>query len=70
MRNLLRIKVFELVFYDKKAEQNLAKLPNKLKARMLRLFDLLQMHGNEIDREHSKAFKDGLYELRLNPQKA
>ena len=50
-------------FYED-VENDVLNLPNKLQAKMLRLFDLVEEHGTNLSEPHTKALQDGLFELR------
>ncbi len=45
-------------------ESNVLELPDKLQAKMLRLFDLVEEHGAQLGEPHTKALSNGLFELR------
>ncbi|MBK2124929.1 type II toxin-antitoxin system RelE/ParE family toxin [Fangia hongkongensis] len=52
------------VEFYKGVESDILNLPNKLQAKMLRLFDLVEIHGTNLREPHTKALQDGLFELR------
>ena len=61
--------IFEVIFYDKPngekpAKDFLENLEQKMKAKMLRLIDLLEKNGNELRRPYSAHLDDGIFELR------
>ena len=45
-------------------ESAVLELPDKLQAKMLRLFDLVEEHGAHLGEPHTKALSYGLFELR------
>ncbi len=45
-------------------ERNVLELPDKLQAKMLRLFDLVEEHRAQLGEPHTKALSNGLFELR------
>ncbi|MDA0910066.1 MAG: type II toxin-antitoxin system RelE/ParE family toxin [Proteobacteria bacterium] len=45
-------------------ENDVLKLPDKLQAKILRMFELIETHGTDIGEPHTKAFGHGLFELR------
>ena len=60
---------FEVKFYDKPdgekpAKEFLENLEHKIRAKMLRLIDLLEKNGNELRRPYSAHLDDGIFELR------
>lgn len=64
------MKNFEIIIYSKEnGEQPIDKfltgLNAKMRARVLRSITLLRDNGNELREPHTKALKDGLFELRV-----
>ena len=62
---------FEVKFYDKAdgtkpAKAFIADLPPKMKAKMLRLVDMLETNGSELQEPYSKHLDDGIFELRAH----
>lgn len=60
---------FEIIFYDKPGGEEPAKefilsLDNKMKARMLKLINLLGECGNKLRKPYSEHIEDGIFELR------
>lgn len=60
---------FEIVFYDKPNGEEPAKefifsLDDKMKARMLRMVNLLGECGNRLRKPYSEHLVDGIFELR------
>ena len=60
---------FEIVFYDKPNGEEPAKefifsLDDKMKARMLRMVNLLGECGNRLRKPYSEHLEDGIFELR------
>ena len=45
-------------------ENDMLNLPDKLQAKILRMFDLVEVHGGDLGEPHTKAFGQGLFELR------
>jgi len=56
---------FEIIYFNSVVEKNILKLPYDLLARYLRLTDLMIEFGPNLGMPHTKAMKDGLFELRL-----
>ena len=60
---------FKAIFYDKPngdepAKEFIKKLEPKMRAKMLRLVDMLEKNGNELRRPYSAHLDDGIFELR------
>ncbi|MDX5329020.1 MAG: type II toxin-antitoxin system RelE/ParE family toxin [Marinobacter sp.] len=54
---------WEIEFYGK-VEEELAKLPPKIQARMIRLMELMEKHGANLGEPHTKPLGDELFEIR------
>ena len=54
---------WQVEFYSG-VEEDVLNLPAKLQAKMLRLFDLVEIHGANLGEPHTKPLNDGLFELR------
>ena len=60
---------FDIVFYDtpdgkEPAREFIVKLEIKMRAKMLRLINMLAVNGNELRRPYSAHLNDGIFELR------
>lgn len=60
--------MWEILFYNDKAEADLASLEPKLQSRMIKLIDKLKMLGNGIEKKFSKCIDKDLYELRAKAE--
>ena len=61
--------VFHIDFYDKKdktrpAEDFIAALPPKMKAKVIRIVNMLRVNGSELREPYSKHLDDGIFEIR------
>lgn len=56
-------KLWSVEFYPGVAKQLLL-LPASVQARLIRLFELVQVHGSNLGAPHSKALGSGLFEIR------
>ena len=61
---------FEIVFYDKAdgtkpAKEFILGLEPKIKAKMLRIIDILGINGEKLREPYSKLLNDGIFELRV-----
>ena len=54
---------WEVEFYGK-VDQDIAAMPPKIQARMIHLMELMEKHGANLGEPHTKALKDGLFEIR------
>jgi len=54
---------WEIELYGK-VDEDLAKMPPKIQARMLRLMDLMEEHGANLGEPHTKPLGDELFEIR------
>lgn len=55
--------MWKITFFDG-VEEDILHLPAGIQARMLRLFDLMEKYGPHLGPPHTKALKDGLFEIR------
>lgn len=56
---------WEINYYSDAVQEELMELPAGLQARYLRLADRMELHGPNLGMPHTKAIRDGLFELRL-----
>ena len=56
---------WSIEYYNSDVEKSVLDLPDGLLARYLRLADLLLEFGPNLGMPHTKAIKDGLFELRI-----
>ena len=56
---------WSIEYYNSVVEESVLDLPDGLLARYLRLADLLLEFGPNLGMPHTKAIKDGLFELRI-----
>ncbi len=59
---------WEIEFYGK-VEEELAKLPPKIQARMIRLMELMEKHGANLGEPHTKPLGDELSKFAQKPRK-
>ena|SRR3990167_285519 len=52
-------------YYNEDVEQAILRLPDTLLARYMRLTEVMQSCGPNLGMPHTRAMKDGLFELRL-----
>jgi phage-related protein len=56
---------WKVSYYDDSVMHQILKLPKTLLARYLRTVNLIEVFGANLGEPHSKAFGNGLFELRL-----
>ncbi len=56
---------WEIIYYNEAVQQNIASMPSGMQARYLRLADRMCIYGANLGMPHTKAMKDGLFELRI-----
>jgi len=56
---------YEIHYYSEAVQLDIAALPATLKARYFQLTDRMEIHGPNLGEPHTKAFGEGLFELRL-----
>jgi len=59
---------WEINFYSEDVENDIISLPPKLQAKMLRLFELVELHGAQLGKPHTDSLGKGLFELRAKAQ--
>lgn len=59
---------WKISYYNDSVMRKILELPRTLLAKYLRTVDLIEMFGANLGEPHSKAFGDGLFELRLKGQ--
>ena len=55
-------------FYDENVENETLALPPKILAKMLHIFELIEMAGAKLGEPYTKPLKDGLFEVRAKAQ--
>ncbi|CAK0780867.1 Type II toxin-antitoxin system RelE/ParE family toxin [Gammaproteobacteria bacterium] len=56
---------YTISYYSGAVEEGILSLPKTLRARYFKLTDRMEVHGPNLGDPHTKAFGDGLFELRL-----
>lgn len=54
---------------DENIDEQLASLPPKIQAKMLKIIDLLVIGGNEVKEPHTKSLGNSLFEIRAKGEK-
>ncbi|KAA1176072.1 type II toxin-antitoxin system RelE/ParE family toxin [Marinobacter salinexigens] len=55
--------VWEIEFY-RKVDEDLARMPPKIQARLVRLMELMEKHGANLGEPHTKSLGNDLFEIR------
>jgi len=55
-------------FFDKSVEKETLELPPKILAKMLHIFELIEMSGAQLGEPYTKPLNDGLFEVRAKAQ--
>ncbi|MFH1611478.1 MAG: type II toxin-antitoxin system RelE/ParE family toxin [Patescibacteria group bacterium] len=55
----------QIFFYNKEVERFIEKLEKQTIGKVLRLLDLLEKFGNDLNMPYSKCIGGGLFELRV-----
>ena len=56
---------FTIIYYSDAVQADILALPEGLCGRYIALTDRMEMFGANLGEPHTKAFGDGLFELRL-----
>ena len=56
---------WNICYYSEALQKELLELPAGIQARYLHLTERMEIHGPNLGMPHSKAVKDGLFELRM-----
>ena len=56
---------YTISYYSEDVEASILALPTTLRARYFKLTDRMEIYGPNLGEPHTKAFGDGLFELRM-----
>ena len=56
---------WEILYYDETLQEEILNFPAGIQARYIHLTDRMCIYGANLGMPHTKAMKDGLFELRL-----
>ena len=59
--------VWKISFFDG-VKEDIVALPVKLRARMIRLLDMIEVHGANLGSPHTEPMGNGLFEIRAKAQ--
>ncbi|MDO9057118.1 MAG: type II toxin-antitoxin system RelE/ParE family toxin [Sulfuricurvum sp.] len=55
---------WEIEFFNESVEADTLSFPAKILAKMLHIFEMIQVHGPNLGKPYTDAFGDGLFEVR------
>ena len=56
---------WEIIYYNEVIQDQIASMPAGIQARYLRLTERMRIYGANLGMPHTRAMKDGLFELRM-----
>ena len=56
---------WEIVYYNEAIQNQISSMPAGIQARYLRLTERMSIYGANLGMPHTRAMKDGLFELRM-----
>ncbi len=56
---------WEIIYYSEELQEEILNFPADIQARYIHLTDRMSIYGANLGMPHTKAMKDGLFELRL-----
>ena len=54
-----------VIYYSEALQEEILKMPAGIQARYIHLTDRMRIHGANLGMPHTRAMKDGLFELRM-----
>jgi phage-related protein len=59
---------WQILFYDNNVEQVTLEFPDKILAKLLHIFEMVEIHGPNLGKPYTDSFGDGLFEIRAKGQ--
>lgn len=59
---------WQILFYSDKVEQETLQFPDKILAKLLHIFEMIEDHGPNLGKPYTDSFGDGLFEVRAKGQ--
>ena len=56
---------YRIIYFNETVQQDLEAWPMRLRVRYQHLTDRMKVHGGNLGEPHTKAFEDGLIEMRI-----
>ena len=60
--------IWKIEFYNESVEEAILSMPPKIQARMIKLLELIEIHGANLGSPHTESMGDGLFEIRAKAQ--
>ena len=60
--------IWKVDFYNESVEADILNMPPKIQARMIKLLELIEIHGANLGSAHTESMGDGLFEIRAKAQ--
>jgi len=61
---------WEIIYYSKSLQNEIYSMPAGIQARYLRLTERMCIYGANLGMPHTRAMKDGLFELRIKSKES
>jgi phage-related protein len=59
---------WQILFYSDKVEQETLEFPDKILAKLLHIFEMIEVHGANLGKPYTDSLGDGLFEVRAKGQ--
>lgn len=59
---------WQILFYSDKVEEETLEFPDKILAKLLYIFEMIEDHGPNLGKPYTDTFGDGLFEVRAKSQ--
>lgn len=59
---------WQILFYSDKVEEGTLAFPDKILAKLLHIFEMIEDHGPNLGKPYTDSFGDGLFEVRAKDQ--
>ena len=59
---------WQILFFSDKVEEETLEFPDKVLAKLLHIFEMIEEHGPNLGKPYTDSFGDGLFEVRAKGQ--
>lgn len=59
---------WQILFYSDRVEQETLEFPDKILAKLLHIFEMIEEHGANLGKPYTDSLGDGLFEVRAKGQ--
>ena len=59
---------WQILFYSDRVEQETLEFPDKILAKLLHIFEMIEVHGANLGKPYTDSLGDGLFEVRAKGQ--